>query len=519
MLTTDERYLEIVKSNVRPKIEPYITVSGEDADGNEIEFQWKPSNIIDMSYKRGIDPTGQTLPYMELTWKEFYFGKFNENNYPEKYNNIVKYMKVDLYFRQDTSKINTWGDVLGGIGGGDVETAKTTWDDFSSDTWDELTGTWDNPAGSSVSVVSEENYTWGDYTPKTWGDIFRSNTFIDIKFPSLILTAKPTIQGHTITWVARDALSFFNEKITKSFQIGIPEANVFKWLFLNERGNFLSSESVITFTSNSQANIPDNLPTLDSLVVFNGYTKDLLRNFASSRGYYWDFKNAKVSGDEYTYAEMIPFVSVAGLTSLFNPVFKFETKIMKSYPEINQGKSISSFSRTKHLWEFDEDNAYTMTPTESLQYTDSVGTVLNYYRYIYKGLAISTAEPEIVSTEVYDLSSSEITVTPVVERTTKEIQNNNKVGEAYIEDNPLYYKDPEYGASRIKSLDIWYSSDKCDMIINSLHNVAIEPGDFVEAETNLYDGDNPITKKGVVLSFELTYNGKLSQKTVVHEVD
>jgi hypothetical protein len=57
------------------------------------------------------------------------------------------------------------------------------------------------------------------------------------------------------------------------------------------------------------------------------------------------------------------------------------------------------------------------------------------------------------------------------------------------------------------------------MIINSLHNVAIEPGDFVEAETNLYDGDNPITKKGVVLSFELTYNGKLSQKTVVHEVD
>jgi hypothetical protein len=45
VLTTNERYLEIVKSNVRPKIEPYITVSGKD-----VEIQWKPSNIIDMSY-------------------------------------------------------------------------------------------------------------------------------------------------------------------------------------------------------------------------------------------------------------------------------------------------------------------------------------------------------------------------------------------------------------------------------------------------------------------------------------
>lgn len=516
MLTTDERYLEIVKSNVRPKIEPYITVSGKDENGNNVEIQWKPSNIIDMTYKRGIDPTGQTLPYMELTWKEFYFGKLNENNYPEKYNNVAKYMKVELCFRQDTSKINTWGDVLNGVSSDDeIEIDKTTWDDFSSNTWNELTGTWDSPAGSALSVASDENFTWGDYTPKTWGDIFRSNTFLDIKFPTLVLTAEPTIQGHTITWVARDALSFFNEKITKSFQIGIPETNVFRWLFLNERGNFLSSASVITFTSNSQSNIPENLPTLDSLVVFNGYTKDLLRNFASSRGYYWDFKN--IYG--YAYAKLMPFVGVAGLTSFFDPVFKFETKIMKSYPEIIQGKSISSFSRTKHLWEFDEENKYTMTPTESLQYTDSFGNVLNYYRYIYKGLGVSTAEPEIVSTEVYTLSSTEITVTPVVERTTKETQNNNKVGEAYIEDNPLYYKDQKEGVPRTDCLNIWYSSDKCDMIINSLHNVAIEPGDFVEVETNLYDGNNPITKKGVVLSFELTYNGKLSQKTVVHEVE
>ncbi len=517
MLTTNQKYLEIVNSNVRPKIEPYITVSGDDENGNYTEIQWKPSNIIDMTYKRGIDPTGQTLPYMELTWKEFYFGKLNESNYPEKYNNIVKYMKVELYFRQDTSKFNTWGDVLGGIGGDeDAGVTKTTWDDFSTDTWNELTGTWDSPAGSLLSVVSEEDYIWGDYTPKTWGDIFKSNTFVDIKLPSLILTAKPTIQGHTITWVARDALSFFNEKITKSFQIGIPEANVFKWLFLNERGNFLSSESIATFTSNSQSNIPDNLPTLDSLVVFNGYTKDLLKNFASTRGYYWDFK---VTNGGYTYAEMMPFAGVAGLTSFFDPVFKFETKIMKSYPEIIQGKSISSYSRTKHLWEFDEENAYTMTPTESLQYTDSVGNVLNYYRFIYKGLGVSTVENEIISTEAYNLLPEEITVTPVVERTTKEIQNNNKVGEAYIEDNPLYYKDPQWGTPRIDMLNVWYSSDKCDMVINSLHNVAIEPGDFVEVETNLYDGNNPITKKGVILSFELTYNGKLSQKTVVHEVD
>ena len=33
-----------------------------------------------------------------------------------------------------------------------------------------------------------------------------------------------------------------------------------------------------------------------------------------------------------------------------------------------------------------------------------------------------------------------------------------------------------------------------------------------------YENTILITKKGVVLSFELTYNGTLKQKTVVHEV-
>ena len=169
MIAVSDKFLEIVKSNVRPPIKPVITVTGKDANGNNVSLTWKSNNIIDMSYKRGIDPTGQTLPYMELTWKEFYFGKLNSDNYPEKYENVVKYLMVDLSFELEHKTFRTWGDV-------------------SQFTWAELSTTFGN-----------------------WGNVKKEKTSFSISsIPKMMLLAKPTIDGHTITWTARDFMYFLD---------------------------------------------------------------------------------------------------------------------------------------------------------------------------------------------------------------------------------------------------------------------------------------------------------------------
>lgn len=524
MLTTNERYLEIVKSNVRPKIEPYIIVSGEDADGNEVELQWEPSNIIDMTYKRGIDPTGQTLPYMELTWKEFYFGKLNENNYPEKYNNIVKYMKVDLCFRQDTSKINTWGDVLGGIGSGDVGVVKTTWDDFSSDTWNELTGTWDNPAGSTLRVTSDENFTWGDYTPKTWGDIFKSNTFVDIKFPSLILTAKPTIQGHTITWTARDLLYFLNENVENGFVDGIPWVNHIRWLFLNERGNFPQNFGMINALALSQRDAQytslvqkDRITNSD--VFFEGKTKDLLKNWAMSQACYFDFKD--------NYAILKRFLTLVS-SSTRTPVFKFSKKIMRENPKISMGSDISSFSFIRTVIVQKDDEQYTLDPERVVTYSDDDGNSFQYGEYVFNGYG--TTQSGAVGIKKRDFkvieegNGNKLLVNPVELNRVAEFFPNKEAlysGEMYVEDNPLNYLTKGDTALEEKkaSLNVWYHSKRSAIEINSLHNVALEMGDLVEVETNLYDDlGNAIIKRCVIVGIELIYSGVLKQKTIVREV-
>ena len=99
---------------------------------------------------------------MELIWTEIFIGKLNAQNYPEKYNNIASYMKVELSFAQDLGFYNTWQS---------LRNNGTTWKDLFSQnvTWKQLKKT-----------VPQET----------------------VKMPTMFLSAKPTIKGQTITWVA-----------------------------------------------------------------------------------------------------------------------------------------------------------------------------------------------------------------------------------------------------------------------------------------------------------------------------
>lgn len=529
MISVSENFKNIVNSNVRPPIKPTITVSGTDVNGNNISLTWKSNNIIDMSYKRGIDPTGQTLPYMELTWKEFYFGKLNAQNYPEKYNNVAKYMKVDLWFEQDLLNINTWGDVLNGISyDEDTGTAKSTWNDFSSNTWNELTGTWDNPAGSTLSVVSGEIHNWGEYTPKTWGEVFKNQNKIKIKFPTLFLVARPVIEGHTITWSARDLLYFLNENVAHCFHSGIQWKNHLRWLLLNEIGNFSRNFDVVDGLRSSNNDIKNS--TLTSLnrdavgmVVFEGNTKNLLKNFALVQNFYLDF-----SGNKIIPKDFLALVR----SSTKTPVFKFTKKIMREQPKLTQNTDISSFSIKRSYVQEKTDEQYQLEPAEVLTYEDTNGNSFDYGKYIYKGWGKSTAQSSQMGgfiskdawSKVTDGADNAITVTPVEINDIIETWDNTDkktAGEIYVEDNPLNYLGYAEPASVQKklSLNLWHSSDKYSFELNSLSNVALEMGDLVEVETNLYDNSgNFLTKRAVIVGIEMTYNGTLKQKTLLHEV-
>ena len=180
MIQVSNAYKELVESNIRPKCEPIINVSGTDNTGKEVKITWNSKDIKDLTLKRAADPIGRELPFMELTWTEIYTGKLNATSYPEKYNNIVSYMKVELSFVQDLGYYNIWQSL--------VNDGKTWKDLFSQNvTWRQLKKT-----------IPQET----------------------IKIPTMFLSAKPTIKGQTITWVAKDLLSFLENSVSKVMLTG-----------------------------------------------------------------------------------------------------------------------------------------------------------------------------------------------------------------------------------------------------------------------------------------------------------
>ena len=484
MIAVSDKFLEIVKSNVRPPIKPVITVQGEDANGKNVFLTWKSNDIIDMSYKRGIDPTGQTLPYMELTWKEFYFGKLNAQNYPEKYDNVAKYMAVSLSFTQEIKKLNIW-------------------EEFKNTTWETLKNL-------------------------TWRELFKSDNSETVYFPTMFLVARPVVEGHTITWTARDLLYFLNENVLHCFHSGIQWKNHLRWLLLNEIGNFSRNFDIVDGLLSSNNDIKNS--TLTSLnrdavgiIVFEGNTKNLLKNFALVQNFYLDFSGNKIVPKD--------FIALVRSSSKI-PVFKFTKKIMREQPKLTRNTDISSFSMKRYYVQEKTDEQYQLEPAEVLTYEDTNGNSFNYGKYIYKGWGRSTAQSSKLGgfiskdawSKITEGEDSSITVTPVeINGIIETWDNTDKktAGEIYVEDNPLNYLGYAEPASVQKklSLNLWHSSDKYSVELNSLSNVALEMGDLVEVETNLYDNSgNFLTKRAVIVGIEMTYNGTLKQKTLLHEV-
>ena len=428
MIQVSDAYKELVKSNIRPKCEPIIKISGIDNDGKGIELIWKAKNIKDLTYKRGIDPVGRELPYMELTWTEIYTGKLNAESYPEKYNNVTKYMAVELTFMQDLGFYNTWKTVYN---------SEKKWSDlFNSDvTWNEL------KKNASVELI---------------------------KFPRLFLDARPTIKGTTITWKAKDVMYFLDLEMSGAMFPSFmkpPELPFFEALenamhpaFQYYSNNSNIYDCLLTTAENLISISEATGYKLTGDICYEMPLNNLMLNYANLKNVYWNFlEDGSLNLRRYLIGE--------------NGYFKRKT--MYSLPEISRCSNISVYSFKNYT----HDNLTDLFPTKD------------------------------------DMKANNNNLT------------SNLIGEIFSEDNPInpYGENSTEAVQRFTWLKKYFNSDAITMKFEILPNLAVEPGDCIFTDTNLYemlDGEEKeVIKQIAVVSIEIFYNGSIREKIMGHSYE
>lgn len=474
MLQVSDAYKELVKSNIRPKCEPIIKVSGIDNEGNDIELIWQAKNIKDLKYKRAIDPVGRELPYMELTWTEIYTGKFDAENYPEKYNNVVKYMQVELLFVQDLAFHNTWKTIFD---------AGTQWGDFF---W--------------------KNAKWKDVKNKVLQET--------IKFPTMFLTARPTINGKTITWNARDFLCFCDKTI-KDATAGITEIPFFNALrpmgdgYTSARYNTLFSASNQTWRNFSRMQEVRG-ETLNKRIFVDTVFSDFFLNYLKLKNYviYFD-ENGSVN------CKNIDSITQFGDVNI-------DRKIMYSLPKLTKEQGVCNY-----LFVYTDVNLMESQNYEveySYKYDDIDTYVFEFNGF---GEVQSQFNPNISvfndanGLMAYSDSPEKLVVTPFSFTQREDIKFIKDIGADFNEINKInpfkYSQSGEYIDKKAVFLDKFFNENNYIIKCETLPMLMLEPLDVVYIDRGMSQEEQK--KQSIVVDIEISYNGALRQKITAHECD
>lgn len=469
MISVSDKFVSIMNNNIRPKTDFKITVTG---NGNTLE--WTAKDITNFTFKRGIDPVGRNLPFLELTWEEIYLGELNTDNEATKYNNITPYMTVELTIEQSLSFVNTWKDIY--------------------------------------------NYTWSDLFNNglTWRDVLKKPVSENVKMPTMYLVGKPEVQNQKIKWTARDFIYFLNAPQEIGFQSGISYTNPLRYFLLEERANFKTNADMIGAITETQENLKNSAlskETLDVNTLFNDTTKNVLKNSLSAVSEFLYFRENEAKSRQ-----------IRSYSSIDPAPYTFSGNIMKSFPKMTKGKNISSFSFTQYNVKTDEESKYTLsTPDETF---DNLNTT-TIYRYFYKDFGLieitdsnsSKFPPKTINKNVLT-TLNPISVIPVGLNTAEIFINNEKDGEQFTENNPCNFfgLNHTFTNFRVSSLNNWFTESKYTMEFEGLPVFHLEPFDCVNVETNLFENGRRIVKSGVILEQHLTFNGGFNQKTIVREV-
>lgn len=460
MINVSQEYKELTQSNIRPKCEPKIKVSGKDANGNNVEIVWTANNIKDLTYKRGIDPVGRELPFMELTWNEIYSGKLDENLFPEKYNNIAKFMKVELTFNQKLNFFNSW------------------------------------------KIVYSKLKTWQNVFKKSWKQIREEVETEEIRFPTLFLTARPTYKNQVITWKAVDVLSFLEEKQTKKFVNNISFTNPIKYLIINEMGNFLQSNDILNCLEKCRQEVDIDFGTMEYASIFDGKTKDLIVEYFQLKPLYLDFKP---DGQFY------PFYLGNNIENGY-----FSTNTLRDYPEIQKTPNISNYNFKSYTLVDNVNKKYTKTPV----FYKKIGNK-DVYKVDFDGYGKSDDEKALGGGLNYTLSFKQepIEIIPLNWESKDNILSSTTEGEAFVEDIKVnvYDQNNSNSTRRFNYLKSYFNNSST-IKFSCLSDLSVTTGDIVTVETNMYKGAERTTKKGYVVQIELKYSGTVKQTLTVHEI-
>ncbi len=468
MISVSDKFVSIMNSNIRPKTNFKITVTG---NGNTLE--WTAKDITNFTFKRGIDPVGRNLPFLELTWEEIYLGELNTDNEATKYNNITPYMTVELTIEQSLNFVNTWKDI-------------------SQLSWAEIFN-----------------------SAMTWRDVLKKPVGESVKMPTMYLVGKPEVQNQKIKWTARDFLYFLNAPQEIGFQSGISYTNPLRYFLLEERANFKTNADMVEAITETQKNLKNSAlskQTLDVNTLFNDTTKNALKNSLSVVGEFLYFSDNEAKSRQIRSYAIDP------------TPYTFSGNIMKSFPKMTKGKNVSSFSFTQYNVKTDEESKYTLsTPDETFDNLNA-STV---YRYFYKDFGLieitdsnsSNFPPKTINKNILT-TLNPISVIPVGFNTAEIFINNEKDGEQFTENNPCNFFGLNHNFTnlRVSNLNSWFDGSKYTMEFEGLPVFHLEPFDYVAVETNLFENGTRVVKKGIILEQHLIFNGGFNQKTIVREV-
>lgn len=494
MLNSSTEYTDLLKSQYRPKCEPIISVF----DGNNLVASWEASDIVDLKLTRGIDPLGRTHPYINLEWTEICTDKLDISGEISKYANVTPLMTVRVYFVQNLQFTSTWKNVY-------------------------------NKGQRPWSWVYTEGYG-------TWKEVYEDIPHETFMFPTLFLTSKPIVENNIIRWSAKDFFGFLTTKQSVGFYLdGVRSKNVLRRILLEERANFKYNKDFIGAIENTSAYIRDNTTsTVAYRCIFESETNNILKNMLASKNFYFNLKNTtEILEDDFgKKIEFESYAKLERLSDLFkiqDPLYTYTFDFIKEPPQITKGSSVSTITFKRYKLFEDKENTYTVRETETTEVGN--GTYFVEFELDETGYILETSPKadiyiNYISNRVGVLSDSKsglkATIVPCKRVAYPDyFVDCEREGEAYEEDNDCCFgKNTEPYKQRRNYIEKYFQAGRGSLTFEGLPNLALELGDRIRVETNLYDlrTENRIFEQGFLIEQEFSYNGALTQKNTIHEV-
>lgn len=346
---------------------------------------------------------------------------------------------------------------------------------------------------NSWRLLYEENKTWLQlfYTKKTWKNLKKEVLKQTIRFPRVFLVDKPKAEGNTIKWTARDALYFctLNQNFWVNFDLFSQEYKnkyiiPIRELLRREANTITDDNDQLKIYLNSTINFLMNNEKVNGIehngiISFYGKTSDLLRKYMSVSGnVFMSFPSPdRVMEAGYVSFDIAP--SVDEFINTNGSLKKLYVNSMYKQPVLNRQSGVGSYQATIYNVVFGEKGDLPETSQERTHKAE-------------KG-------------SVYELTSNYCHLDTFVEDNDLQV-NDNGVELRFAEIRRFIYPNSVIA--------------ECEI----LHDLSIEPSDFVEFETGVYkkgqNGDlEKVAYNGMVVKNSIKYNGAIRQSITINSVE